>query len=123
MASISLPRHVAPAQAFGSRWRCGGQLARFSAPVVHADLERLAHRPGESEGAEVDRVVTGFAPGDADEELLGAGGQRYDPVLDVAELLELRPGAPVPPLDGGPPPPEEHLRHARHRAALPRAVL
>src|SRR5436309_621935 len=84
-----------------------GQVARLPARPLGVEREGLAHRPGEPEGAEVERVVAGLAARDGDQELLGMARERHGVALDVAPLLELRPVRAVPALD----------RRARGRAA------
>src|SRR2546426_2218736 len=94
-----------------------GQVARLPARPLGVEREALAHRPGEPEGAEVERVVAGLAARDGDQELLGMARERYGVALDVAPLLELRPVRAVPALDRRARPLEEHLLQAGHVAA------
>src|SRR5205807_2159416 len=100
-----------------------GQLAGLAAGVRRVEREALAHRPGEAEGAEVERVVAGLAARDGDQELLGMAREGDDVALDVAALLELRPVRAVPALDRRARPLEEHLLHAGHVDAVARDLV
>src|SRR5205823_9214121 len=100
-----------------------GQLARLAARVPFVEREALAHRPGEPEGAEVERVVAGLAARDGDQELLGVAREGDDVALDVATLLELRPVRAVPALDRRARPLEEHLLHAGYVDAVARDLV
>src|SRR5438034_11647565 len=100
-----------------------GQLARLAAGVPRVEREGLAHRPGEPEGAEVERVVAGLAARDGDQELLGVAREGDDVALDVATLLELRPVRAVPALDRRARPLEEHLLHVGYVDAVARDLV
>src|SRR5437867_12849512 len=98
-----------------------GQVARLPARPLGVEREGLAHRPGEPEGAEVERVVARLAARDGDQELLGMARERHGVALDVPPLLELRPVRAVPELDRRARPLEAQLLQPRHVYAVVRA--